>query len=568
MENLGLILGIAIPVVVLIIVGVILFYFLYWKKHHMNQLIDQIEKEYNYYSSLLNINCQNLITRIELISHRNIVYNDYYVKFSKQKNEILNSSDRIVESKIHELTNMEVSKKYTDFKNVYPEALKELEIYRKKIDALDNELTNLMEPEEALREKGLRVKENNNILHKRFLSNLNSLGLAIPTFEKLFAKTENKFKQFEDKIDSAQYEEAEEILDPIVELNSRLGPIIDELPSVCGIYEEKLPAEVKVLREKYDKTIEDNVPLFHIANESTFKMIQGKNDNIRKLIVNLKSKEAKAELDKLFEKIAEINDAIDKEVSAKEFYENNFTDIYKKANEVLKRTLKFHNDFSKYSEYYVLNSKHQKADDMFTKLYNEVDNKKSVMDGYSTFRKSEYYSKIQTDLIDLRDKTEEIENFISEFESHISELKSSAESAHKLVFDSVNPLKINENTIKKIKIDSQANDDLIHKIDRCFDLLNKIYLSLVNKPIDMDKINAYIIEFKSLNEEINNKKDIYYTSYIKSIELFRKLGEPMMCFEMVAKDVEKAKTLFDVGNYPGSFEILKKSFDNRKELHS
>src|SRR5574344_1061494 len=118
-EELLVLIIVVCSVVVVGTISSILFYKFYYEKHRMANQIRAVDRKFQYHHGLLTGNCLQTISRLEVISHSNLVYADYHIKFFKRYRDILDRNDKIVEDDIYSLNDYLTDKKKKQFKEAY-----------------------------------------------------------------------------------------------------------------------------------------------------------------------------------------------------------------------------------------------------------------------------------------------------------------------------------------------------------------------------------------------------------------------------------------------------------------
>lgn len=562
-EELLVLIIVVCSVVVVGTISSILFYKFYYEKHRMANQIRAVDRKFQYHHGLLTGNCLQTISRLEVISHSNLVYADYHIKFFKRYRDILDRNDKIVEDDIYSLNDYLTDKKKKQFKEAYLRTVKQLDVYCNLVNNLNDELIAVLKPEEEAREAGFHVKEFTNEVRKKYVSISPSISLAIPSFEKIFTRIDNKFRTFEIKIDTAEYEEAKNILGPIDEVLNQLNNVIDKLPKICALFDTDLPTLISELRKKYDDVVAKEIPVYNVLNEETFTRFSKTCDEIREFIEKLNVDKANNEINSLIEEIKGMNEGIDKEIQAKDQFNNSYSSIYGNAEKIEKRVVKIYNDIDKIKVFYVFSSMYKSIVEDLKKLSDNLTTAKRKVDTFVHSSTKQPYTFIIRNLDEMNKATNELGTYIDGFDFYLKTLKENVEAAHKLVINSTLPLKERENIFKLLDLSSEIDSRVSFRFNRCFDLLNDINTATVTKPIDVDNVNKLVVEYKTVSDALVIDYNDIITNRDKCIVLFKKLNETRGGFENVNDDVKKAETLFNDCNFSGALDVLNNCSNRR-----
>ncbi|MEG0977765.1 MAG: septation ring formation regulator EzrA [Bacilli bacterium] len=565
-----------VPVIVTCIVcGVVaitclsvLFYIFFYRPNKKKRLIKEVERKYQYYHALLNAQCLQIISRLEIISHSNLLYSSYHSQFLKRYRDISDKKDKEIEDVIYDLNDFLTNKKKKNFKIEYQKVVANLSEYIALINDLNDSLMKIIKPEEECRTKALQIKDHMIQVRKKYYQKNNDFQIAIPTFDKLFNKIDKKFNQFEAFIDSARYDEAREIISPIDEVIDLINDVIDKLPQLAIAAESELPEKLSSLILKYEFYEGQDIPLFHICTKDLFENYKIKIEEIRNEVRLLKTEQAKKDIEYLRTCFVEIENKINNEFNAKEEFEKRFSGVYKKAHNIEDTLVKLYNDIPTIRNNYVLDGRHKNYDiDLNTEADKLALAKRKVESSIHCANKQPF-SQILEKLNELEAETCTLNNMIDSFNSYALTLKSDCLNAYKLVFASFQDLKKNEVLFNSMKFADSDKEKMTSYFARSFELLNSIYVSLKTKPIDVIAIDKMVLEF-------NNKYDLT-TRTVKDTadlidkcnSLFKSSNKIRDGIKSIDEEVIRAETLYLAANYDEAYKILLSLVDKHSGIES
>ena len=219
-------------IAVLSVLGVLLYIFVFSRNSYKKQIRD-LERKYSYFDALLVGQDSQYIHHLEIVSRTNLLYVEKYNTYSKKFKEVFDNDDKFAESMIKQLNSLVSSGQYKNIKMVIADAKKAVAIFEESVNTLDAELYEIVRPEEEARQAILKLKEDYRRVKQIFYSNSNDLELVAVSFNKIFEKLDTSFVDFEKHIESAEYEEANELLPTITKVIQALESALSELPNLC-----------------------------------------------------------------------------------------------------------------------------------------------------------------------------------------------------------------------------------------------------------------------------------------------------------------------------------------------
>ena len=310
--NMPLIISLGIIIPIVLIFGYVLLYCFYLKPAKKRRMIKEVERKYQYYHSLLNGQCLQIISRLEIISHSNLIYATYHTQFLKRYRDIVDTKDKNIEDVIFSLNDFLTNPKKKNFKSEYKRIYGILNEYANMVDNLNDSLMKILKQEEESRSKALQIKEYAVQTRKKYFSRNAEFQLAIPTFDKIFEKIDKKFVLFETYIDSANYDDANALLEPIKVVCETLNVVIDKLPAIDVAAENTLPERLSSLQLKFENSENLDIPLYHISSKKNFEDMRTKIETIKENVRNLKVDNASKEIEKMSAIFDDIDSKIDK----------------------------------------------------------------------------------------------------------------------------------------------------------------------------------------------------------------------------------------------------------------
>lgn len=547
-----------------VVVGIILFFVLnkfFLVRKRCNKTLKDLVKKYEYLHALLTGQDLQYIQRLEIISRTNLLYVDIHSSYFKRSKEIRDTIDVSVSNVLTDLGEYLEEKKYKEFKQYYKEHLGIIRQYENSVNQLNNDLVQVIKPEEECREAALALKEKLRELKSKYNLNEDKLQFVTLSFERVFDNIDRTFNEFEGKVETADYDDANRIIPRIDKVIDVLSKLIDEIPSLVDEYTNKIPSRVDELQTKYHTLLREGKPLKHLQVEEKIEAINSAIDNAKDQIKKLSVSTLASEAETINKEIDKIFASFDKEVEASLEFKKKKDNVLTQFNEYEKEYIKIKNNINKFRKVYIIDPEHENLlTEMNTKL-DIVSKDKRRLDVYIHAVESSPYSVLIEKVNVLEKGTQDFGEKVDTFRNYLASLKNDSEGAFSNLKVRYEQLKNAEYTIREWKISDftekyRSHFDICYQyIDECFHLLNSV-------PIDVNAVNVCT---NKLNESTNNLiKEIQEIDNYKkrAVEQILLANRDRMKFAEINNLVNQSETLYLSGEFKSAFEssdnIIKK----------
>lgn len=564
----GLAMEVIVAVVVSVLIAVLLLSFLtyfllskfYLNRKKCQKQLDSLQSKYEYLHALLTGQDNSYIQRLEIISRTNLLYSDIHASYFKRSKEIRETIDQKYQDVIFQLQAFLDENKCREFKLFLKEKTPIIKQYEDAVNNLNNDLVNVIKPEEDARQMMLSEKEKFRDVKSKFNFNENELVFVASSFQQVFAKIDRKFNDFEDLVENANYDDAKAIIPELDKVLNLLDRLIDEIPALTKEVNENIPAKVKSLNDEYEKLVKEGRPLNHLNVELLISEINDALETERSNIKNLAISNLKKEtieinkiIDDLFEKFKE------EDVAYKEFNEKK--DII--INEFLnydKELVKINNNIARFNKIYVIDEDHAQELKNIRNKVEDVSRDKRKLDQYMRNIEPYPYSELLNKLKVLENGTREISNRINSFNDYLISLKNDSETAYKNIRAKYDQLKEHELIIRELKVD-KYQDYFKDRFDDCYALIDDISKLLVKVPIEVNQVNQYQRE---LNDKTNNLvKEIQDLNNYRNLasENILLINRDRMKFAEINNIVSQAETLYLNGDFKSAYDMTEQALN-------
>ena len=495
-KTIGIILISIGGVALLAVVGALLYIFVF-SRNTVKKQVRELERKYSYFDALLVGQDSQYIHHLEIVSRTNLLYVEKYNVYSKRFKEVFENDDKFAESMIKQLNSLIGSNQYKNIKVVINDAKKAVNYFEQSVTSLDAELYEIIKPEEESRQAALKLKENYRRVKQIFYSNSNDLELVASSFTKVFDKLDSSFVEFDQHLESAEYEEANELLPIISKVIVALENALSQLPNLCIMVQSVVPEKIDQLTNEYNVVEKKGVPLFNLSYRHKVDKWNRTLDELKKRLINLQTNGVKEELDAIQSEIEEVRASLNTEVDDKTIFEDAADKLYKAAIALEKEFLKICSLLPEVEKIYIVSDEQKGHIEDLKQSMNNLGTSKRTLDNFIHSGTKQPYSILRKKLDDLQHDYDIAEKGLNDFKAYIDGLRSSCEEAYTLVFVYYYRCKQSEATLREIGIESFSTQ-YQSQVEACYELLNEIDQTLKIQPIDVVFVNDKIEQLKNI----------------------------------------------------------------------
>ncbi len=507
MKPIGIVLIVIGIVAVLAALGILLYIFVFSRNSYKRQ-VRELERKFSYFDALLVGQDSQYIHHLEIVSRTNLLYVEKYNTYSKKFKEVFDNDDKFAESMIKQLNSLVASNQFKNIKMVIADAKKAIAIFEESVNNLDAELYEIIKPEEEARQAILKLKENYRRVKQIFYSNSNDLELVAVSFNKVFEKLDTSFVEFENHIESAEYEEANELLPVISKVIAALEEALSQLPNLCIMVQSVLPEKIDQLTNEYNAVERKGVPLFNLSFRHRVDEWKKVIEDLKKQLINLQTKGAAEKIDKIQYEIEKTRELLNVEVDDKVVFEEAADKLYRAAIGLEKEFLKVCSLLPDVEKVYIISNEQKDHIEELRESMNKMGSSKRTLDNFIHSGTKQPYSILRKKLDDLQQDYDVAFKGLNDFKAYIDSLRNSCEEAYSLVFIYYYRCKQSEAILREIGIPEFSKQyDL--QFESCYELLNEIDICLKVQPIDVAAVNDKVEQLKNiankLFDDVDNK---------------------------------------------------------------
>lgn len=507
-KTIGIIIIVIGVVAVLAVLGVLLYIFVFSRNSYKRQ-IRELEKKYSYFDALLVGQDTQYIHHLEIVSRTNLLYVEKYNTYSKKFKEVFDNDDKFAESMIKTLNSLVASNQYRNIKTVISDAKNAIAIFEEAVNRLDAELYEIIRPEEEARQAILKLKENYRRVKQIFYSNSNDLELVASSFNKVFEKLDTSFVEFENHIESAEYEEANELLPTITKVIEALETALSDLPNLCILVQSVIPEKIELLTGEYNAIEKKGVPLFNLSFKHRVEVWNATIEDLKKQLVNLQTAGVMDRINQVMNDIEKTRSLLNTEIDDKSIFEDTADRLYKAAINLEKEFLKICSLLPEVEKIYIISDEQKERIETLKEDMNCMGSSKRTLDNYIHSGTKQPFSILRKKLDELQNDYDIAEKGLNDFKAYVESLRTSSEEAYNLIFVYYYRCKQSEATLREIGVQSLI-DQYQSETETCYEILNEIDKYLKIQPIDVMHVNEKVEQLKNianrLFEEVENKR--------------------------------------------------------------
>lgn len=551
--NLVAIILIASGAAILIALLIVLLNFTVFARLRLKRQVREISQRFEYLHALLSGSDTQYIKRIENISQTNLLYVNIHMSFNRRFKEIRDKSDAEAQTMVNHLKDLLTERAYKELKEVLPEARRVLATYDDLVNQLDADLITVIKPEEDCRQRSLTLKEKLRDIRQDYYVKQADLTLVVPSFESVFATIEERFKDFESYVESAQYDDAENLLKKLEPVIVQLGKVLKDMPSICITIQAVIPDKLASLSDRYDEMVAAGYPLHHLLYKSTIENLANRLQGISKRVQNFDLAGVQQELDAILAQIDEYFTAFEKEKDARVIFERDCDSVYRQDSSVENKYIRLCNAISDIRKIFVISSEEQSNLDAIKNYINKAGATKRSLDTYIHSSTKQPYTVMLEKLNALREEAEESSTAIDDFSHYLMSLKSDSESALQLIGSYFEKLQTAKEGVNAIDLEPTYSK-YDPRIETLLDTIDEAYTTLRKTPIDVAKVNGLVASFTqetdALVSEIN--EDLALMDRANHAILYGNRARKDL--SVVAGTLEQAEGFYHQGKFKSAYD--------------
>lgn len=546
-----------------------LLYKLVFEKNQFRRQIRELDRRFQYLHALLIGQDAQYVKRLEIISRTNLLYADIHTKFLKRFKEVRDKYDSHTQSVINNLKDLADDKKFKALKAALGEAKETIATYEKEVNSLNNDLLQVVKPEEDCRQASLALKERLRHIKQDYYAKQSDLQLINESFEEIFKYIDSLFDQFENLVESAHYDDANEILPQIDKILLEISNSMPELPNLCAMVTSYIPEKISSLENAYEIMRQDDYLLDHLSVPASITQMRKENDILSLRIKRFDLKGVGDELNEISSRIDEFFKLFDEEKKGRESFERDNESIYQTVNTIERRFIKLCNSIPEVGKIYIINDEHKNNITAIQTDINKLGALKRSLDTFKHPSSRQPYSLLANKMNELNEASNTVIAALDDFQKYLVSLKTDTEYAYNLIYEYFFKVKEGEKVVRDINV-KNIDEKYSGQFDHFYELLNSICSLLAKSPIDVDQVNSYVNELQSLKEDILDDGAIAQDFNIKVLaeNAIIYANRDRHHFSDIDDLVKQAESLFNNGEFEKAYVVAGQALDKIRAIHN
>lgn len=489
------------------------------------KLLKSLTIKYNYIRGLLLSDNMQYLRRIEAISDINLLlrptFEDFNARFS-----ILKDNDERKASRAIQVLNEALTDSNKEFKKVLPEQRAIILDYERKVTTLNKDLAAMIKPESEIREESVYDKEKLRIIKNLYRDKRGDLDIVAPSFDKVFNQIELLFKEYDDALNGAYYEEARAYLKKIRAFNAQVEKALEILPLLVLKTTVLIPDKIEKLKAKYHEALQNKIPLHHLRVNQELENFENYLSDIKHQLIRFETKGIETTLNLISETIDELLNNFILESEKQREFALHYDTTYLKVNDLEQLYIRLVNKMPQIKEYYIINEDYEtKLADAKT-FVNTMMGAKRSLDSFLHSATKQPYSVLVEKVNTLQNESAKVEVIIGDFHKYIETIRFIVEDGHAMCSVLFNRFKELEIMLRELHVESYTTN-FDTDFDSGYAMISEISLLIRHRPIEVTKVEILTNELRQLATYLDDKiiEDIKYAklaeSAIVSLNVYR-----------------------------------------------
>ena len=492
--TLAVILGVIVLTALIILLTFVLL------RQTSKKAVRDLSNRYDSIHNSFSTDCSNMIKRIETIAENNSNFSAISESVHKRFNSILTETDKNCYVAVESLKSLIGQKKYKGIKAIIDSTRGSMDAFSKEAIELNNDLQNILKKEDDLRAKIVVLKEKFRRLKEKFYENQEALASLEPSFDMLFDHLTNCFIEFEESLNKADYEKANNSIPEADKLLEATNKVMTDLPYLNSLASNVVPERIEELKQAYKEMEDQNYPLHHLFMKKKIEAMNKSLEICRERLKKLSTYKVADTLNGITMEITGYFNDFEKERQAKTEFDLLQDAIRNSSYQAEKQYASLKSSLPSYQKVYVISPTYLQQINIIKGMIDDMSTKKRLIDGMINSATKQAYSMLVSSMKDLKAKIDRIQKAFDDFHDYLLELKHEVETAHKFIHDGF--IKVKELALRVNEIGVGAISEIYNtRLNDELTMLSDIEKMINATPIDVIKLTSiYNDALKNLNE--------------------------------------------------------------------
>lgn len=457
--------------------------------------VDELRKKYEYIHSLLIGQDSAYIKRLEIVSGVNLLVRPIYDEFNQQYEALRDNDDRQARLAVEKLEQVVGTKNHKLFKEQYVNQRVIVVNFETEVNALNKALEKVIQPETEARQAAVSEKEQYRKIRATHQLHRSELEPIDQVFQKIFNFVDSTFAEYDQAVETANYDDAQSMLDKISKTLASLDKILDIAPDLCVRTYNLIPQKINELEKTFQTLSDEQYPLHHL-------MVRSFVESARATLKDVNLKLSKLELSGLNDRLVAITERIEvlftsfaKEKEYRIIFEAEFDRSYNEVKDLERKFIRLANTMPQIKTVYAIPQENEHQIEEIKEKIDYVSSLKRTLDTFIHSATRQPYSVLVDKLRHLQTVAHEAQTQMNAFISYLEQLKVGVEESFTLINETYFKLKNVEAQLRDLQVPNYASK---HKLvfDQCYSQMEQINDLVHYQPIDVVEVASITAQLR------------------------------------------------------------------------
>ena len=547
--------GIILCVVLGLIIAVLVFLYVRvkTKKSRLMKSIHVLNKGFVEVQSLP---IQAKLVKIEKIGEKNVVFARLFEEYTALYNQIKKTYEPDLKKEFELAKEQVHAGDYLNLNETMKGLHIKLQAYKDKMYEADRLISSVTQDEESVKIKEKNIKTIYLECREIFTANEEELKIFVNEFNDVFTKIDNNFEIYNDHLIRGNYTDAKEVLISLERIVADLHKNISIAPKYANLATKVIPSKINHIIDEYTEMQTKGYPLYHIFANSTVSTVK---DLLGQVIYSIKMFQfdgLENLINTIMEKINELRGKLEQEKDNCIQFESEWLEVYNRAEDLERLYIKNMKDIARLSKVYEIGERTNALANVAKIEVNKLSVIRRTLDSLN-YGKQPYSTRL-TKMKELQEQISVVEEAINNYRNNFEDMRDNSEDAYELVNSATVKLKDLQLAIRNTKIE-KLKQNFNDEFALGYNLIEKLGNVISYQPIDVERVNKYYGDLKSLVEriEIEANQEIKKAEYTEKLIMFANSYRSQ--FAEVARNCAKAELYFFDAKFDEAIEMVKES---------
>lgn len=366
-------------------------------------------------------------------------------------------------------------------------------------------LDELVGSEEKNRIEMEMLQEKHREARKKILAHQPAFGQTVNPLEKELEEFKPKFAEYETLTENGNYLQAREIVISLTEKGDYLFPIIEQLPTLLADLQNSIPSSIRELRNGSREMEEQYYYLQHLELTKKLSDIENQLENMLTRIAKLEMDGIQEETEEIHSQLDGFYDALEQEVVAKHFVEENVQTIYTELLRVTELVKETWTETTFVQQSYRINEEEARIPQTALEEI-ELLNKQFNRIMMQIEEHTSAYSGLQEEIQIIHEKVGHIEEERQGFADRLKNLRNDENKVRTELEALSKKLQEADRSLHRGNIPGIPSD-IDARLEEAEEQLYIVRQSLQETPLNMVLVNSYLENAKQSVEEVKEKTE-------------------------------------------------------------